>query len=117
MKREMTKTALCMLLCAMLLGAFGGFAQAAESETAAAVSIAKFALLEKKFDKTGSAEFKPDGTRDGHFQVSRYKSKTSSIVSDQGRLLLRLPRVASLIMWYFHHIIRPSRRCSLCVEI
>ncbi|MET3292423.1 UNVERIFIED_CONTAM: hypothetical protein ABID98_005120 [Brevibacillus sp. OAP136] len=68
MKWEMTKKAICMLLCAMLTGVFGGFAHAAESD--AGVSITKFALLEKKFDKTGSAEFKPDGTRDGHFQVS-----------------------------------------------
>ncbi|RNB78542.1 hypothetical protein EDM56_30570 [Brevibacillus fluminis] len=70
MKWEMTRKALCVFLCAMLMSVFAGFAHAAESDTAAGVSITKFALLEKKFDKTGSAEFKPDGTRDGHFQVS-----------------------------------------------
>ncbi|QRG70114.1 hypothetical protein [Brevibacillus choshinensis] len=70
MQWKLTKKAIWMLLCAMLTGVFGEFAHAAESESAAGVSITKFALLEKKFDKTGSAEFKPDGTRDGHFQVS-----------------------------------------------
>ncbi|WNC12949.1 hypothetical protein [Brevibacillus brevis] len=70
MNWNMIKRASCVWLCAMFIHVFGGFAAAAESQSAAGVSITKFALLEKKFDKTGSAEFKPDGTRDGHFQVS-----------------------------------------------
>lgn len=69
MKWKMGRSALLSLLCALQISVIGGIANAQEQQTAAGVTITEFALLEKKFDKTGSAEFKPDGSRDGHFQV------------------------------------------------
>lgn len=65
MKWRMGRSAVLTFLCALQIGVFGGIANAQEQK----VAITEFALLEKKFDKTGSAEFKPDGTKDGHFQV------------------------------------------------
>jgi len=70
MKWEIVRKGIMVFLCAMMLGSFASITNAAEQQSASGVVITEFALLEKKFDKTGSAEFKADGSRDGHFKAS-----------------------------------------------
>ncbi|HZG17740.1 MAG TPA: hypothetical protein VE710_22390 [Candidatus Bathyarchaeia archaeon] len=70
MKWEKVRKAMLVSVCALQICLLGSIANAEEQSAASAVTIKSFALLEKKFDKTGSAEFKPDGSRDGHFQAS-----------------------------------------------
>ncbi|WP_134682716.1 hypothetical protein [Brevibacillus migulae] len=70
MKWEKVRKALLVSVCALQIGLVGSIANAEEQSAASDVTITAFSLLEKKFDKTGSAEFKPDGSRDGHFQAS-----------------------------------------------
>jgi hypothetical protein len=70
MKWKMGRSAFLSLLCALQIGVLGSVAYAEEGQSASGVTITEFALLDKKFDKTGSAEFKPDGSKDGHYEVS-----------------------------------------------
>jgi len=70
MKWGKVRKAMLVSFCVLQICLLGSIANAEEQSATSAVTITSFALLEKKFDKTGSAEFKPDGSRDGHFQAS-----------------------------------------------